>query len=175
MQWERAKVMERGLDHANQMVAAYLARMKIDRDLLDLAETVKFESVHILMREEIVRFGIDRREFVETPWRFEDTSHAVRKMAIARKADGLSFRRMEWRLFCAGKERAHVMLVRQADKAVAVSHSVTLSAGSGQPLKLAGVAFQRGDYEAWHGVVASDIVKTGLPCRIFRWRTPRLC
>ena len=34
----RAQAMEQGLDHANQMVAAYLARMHIDRGLLDLAE-----------------------------------------------------------------------------------------------------------------------------------------
>jgi hypothetical protein len=51
------------------------------------------------------------------------------------------------------------MVVRQADRAVAGTHSVTLIAGSGQPLKLAGLTFQRGDYEAWHGLVASDIVK----------------
>jgi len=42
---QRAKAMERGLDHANEMVAAYLASMKIDRGLLDLAETVKNESI----------------------------------------------------------------------------------------------------------------------------------
>jgi hypothetical protein len=40
--------------------------MGADRGLLDLAKTVEFEALHILTREEIVRFGIDRREFVET-------------------------------------------------------------------------------------------------------------
>ena len=151
--------MEQGLDHANQMVAAYLARMHIDRGLLDLAETVKFENVHFLTREEIVRFGIDRREFVETPWRFENTSHGVSKITVTRKADGVSFRRMDWRLFCAGKDHARLMIVRQSDKVVAGSLLVSLIAGSAQPLKLAALAVRMGDYAVLNVVVASDTVK----------------
>ena len=30
--------------------------------LLALASTIKFEDAHVLTREEVVRFGIDRRE-----------------------------------------------------------------------------------------------------------------
>ena len=29
--------------------------------------------MHVLTRDEIVRFGIDRRDFVETPWMFESS------------------------------------------------------------------------------------------------------
>jgi hypothetical protein len=121
--------------------------------------TVKFENVHFLTREEIVRFGIDRREFVETPWRFENTSHGVSKITVTRKADGVSFRRMDWRLFCAGKDHARLMIVRQSDKVVAGSLLVSLIAGSAQPLKLAALAVRMGDYAVLNVVVASDTVK----------------
>src|SRR5262249_22392460 len=58
-----------GLDRDIQ---AYLGAMGIDRGLHELVKTVKFENMHALKREELVRFGIDRREFVETNWRFVD-------------------------------------------------------------------------------------------------------
>jgi hypothetical protein len=156
---QRAKAIERDLDHANQIVAVYLARMHIDRGLLDFVETVKNESMHFLTREEIVRFGIDRREFVETPWRFENISHGVSKITVARKADGVSFRRMDWRLFCAGKDRARLTIVRQADEGVAGSLSVSSIAGSERPLQLAALAVLVGKYAVLNTVVASDTVK----------------
>jgi len=66
----RAAATERGLERADRMLSSYVSKMGAESALLDLAKTVKFESMHILTREEIARFGIDRRVFVETPWTF---------------------------------------------------------------------------------------------------------
>ena len=55
----------------------YVVAMGIDRGLLDLIKTVKFEQMHALKRDELVRFGIDKRELVETNWRFTDRGRMI--------------------------------------------------------------------------------------------------
>ena len=81
----RAAATERGIERADLMLSRYVPKMGAEGALLDLAKTVKFESMHILTREEIARFGIDRREFVETPWTFESNGRSmVRKVAVAK-------------------------------------------------------------------------------------------
>src|SRR5207237_4334896 len=88
-------------ERSDHMIAAYLARMGAGTALLDLVKTVKFEEMHVLTREEIVRFGIDRREFVETPWTFEPGARSlVRKVAIQKNDRDNSYRMSQWRLFC---------------------------------------------------------------------------
>ena len=54
--------------------------------MLDLSRTVKFEDMHVLTREEIVRFGIDRREFVGdlVDIREQRAHGTVRKVAVQR-------------------------------------------------------------------------------------------
>src|ERR1700730_15245283 len=64
----RAAATERSLARIDRTLSSYIARMGGQRGLLELATAVPFEGMHILTREEIVRFGIDRRENVETPW-----------------------------------------------------------------------------------------------------------
>jgi hypothetical protein len=44
--------------------------MGIDKELLTAAIAVPHESARFLERDELVHFGIDRREFGETAWRF---------------------------------------------------------------------------------------------------------
>jgi len=88
-------------ERSDHMIAAYLARMGAGTALLDLVKTVKFEEMHVLTREEIVRFGIDRREFVETPWTFEPgTRSMMHKVALQRREGEKSFRTMQWRVIC---------------------------------------------------------------------------
>jgi hypothetical protein len=48
----------------------YLREMGIDNALLTAAAATPFESIRLLQRDELVRFGIDRREFDETAWQF---------------------------------------------------------------------------------------------------------
>jgi hypothetical protein len=97
----RAAATERGHERADRMVASYIVKMGVDIGLLDLASTVKFEDIHVLTREEIVRFGIDRREQVETPWIFENIGRStVRKVATEKNDGDKSYRLSQWRLFC---------------------------------------------------------------------------
>src|ERR1700687_4333992 len=89
----RAAATERGMERADLMLSRHVLKMGAEGALLDLAKSVKFESMHILTREEIVRFGIDRREFVETPWTFENSIRSmVRKAAIAKSDAGNAYR-----------------------------------------------------------------------------------
>ncbi len=92
---------ERGKERAHRMLKNYLSRMGIEAGLLDLASSIKFEDVHILTREELVRFGIDRREFVETPWTFESNArNMVHKVVAQRNPGEVSFRILQWWLVC---------------------------------------------------------------------------
>ena len=58
------------LSHAR--VRSYLRAMGIDDALFSAAVATPFESIRLVQRDEIARFGIDRREFGETVWRFSD-------------------------------------------------------------------------------------------------------
>ena len=61
--------------------------MGAEQGLLALASTIRFEDLHVLTREEIFRFGIDRREFVETPWTFENVGRSVVHKTAIQKND----------------------------------------------------------------------------------------
>jgi hypothetical protein len=97
---------ERGHERADRMVAAYLARVGVDAGLLTLSKSVKFADMHVLTREEIVRLGLDRREFVETPWRLENNGRSMmHKMAVARGPGETSFRTLQWWVICFDANR----------------------------------------------------------------------
>ena len=85
----RAAATERGRERADRMLSAYITKMGADIGLFDLARSIKFENQHVLTREEIVRFGIDRREIAETPWKFENSIRSmVSKAATVREEGG---------------------------------------------------------------------------------------
>jgi hypothetical protein len=101
-----AAASKRGHERADRMVAAYLAKMGIDAGLLGLTKTVKFEDIHVLTREEIARFGLDRREMVETPWKFENEGlRILHKIAVVKATGEASFRLMQWRVACFDTDR----------------------------------------------------------------------
>jgi len=106
---------ERGEERADHLLESYLARMGADVGLLDLADTVKFEELHLLTREELVRFGIDRREFVETPWTFESKARSfVHKVAAQRKPGETLFRTLQWQLNCTDSDHFAMYFQRPA-------------------------------------------------------------
>ena len=51
-------------------VLGYFEKMGIDQMLFTTISTVSNNSIRFLKREELARFGIDRREFSQTSWRF---------------------------------------------------------------------------------------------------------
>lgn len=110
-----AAANQRGHARADHMVAVYLAKMGIDAGLLSVAEHVRFEDIHILTREEISRFGLDRRELVETPWTFESSGiNMLHKVAFVRRPGELSFRPLQWRVVCFDTNRFALAFQRPA-------------------------------------------------------------
>jgi len=57
---------------ANSRIVEFLHDMGINKALFDTSNSVPHESTRFLQRDELVRFGIDTREFGETDWRFVD-------------------------------------------------------------------------------------------------------
>jgi hypothetical protein len=111
----RAAATERSLARIDRTLSSYIARMGGQIGLLELARTVPFEGMHILTREEIVRFGIDRRDIVDTPWTFENDGRSmVRKFAIDKSAADNSYRLLQWRLVCFNAERFELDFQRPA-------------------------------------------------------------
>lgn len=111
----RAAATERGLDRADRMLRGYIVKMGADVGLLELARTIRFEDVHVLTREEIAGFGIDRRELAETPWIFEGNTRSTVRKTISQRSDGDNVYRMaQWRLFCFDTEQFELDFQRPA-------------------------------------------------------------
>ena len=158
----RAATTVRALQRADQLLSSYLKKMGVDHGLLALAKTVSFESLHVLTRDEIVRFGIDTRTIAETAWTLETAAHPyIRKVALAKTDAASSFRAMEWRLFCENKDRALLMFIRESDQGAA-GNSVVVRAGSGKPVAFSALPARLGRFEAWSGTIEPDAMKTVL-------------
>jgi hypothetical protein len=144
-----AEFRERGLARADRERASFVAAMGISHELNDLIRTVKFESLHVLTRPELYRFGIDTRPFPETAWKLESAVRPyVRKIALSRKGDGASFRMMEWRLFCENKDRARLMFVREFDEGAAgMNSAIMMAPGSGRSVAFGKFPARSGKYE----------------------------
>jgi hypothetical protein len=121
-----AAANQRGRERADRVASVYLARMGIDAGLIALTRTVKFEDIHVLTRDEIARFGVDRREFVETPWRFERNAlNTVRKIVVAKVPGEASFRLLQWRVTCYNSDNFSLDFQRptRAGALVAISQN----------------------------------------------------
>lgn len=158
-----AAFRDRSMARADRERASFIAAMGISHELEDLIRTVKFENMHILTRPELYRFGVDTRAMAETGWTLEAASRPyVRKIALAKKEDGATFRTMEWRLYCENKDRARLMFAREFDKDAAGGNSVIMMAGSEKPVAFGKFPARIGTYEAWSGTIASDAMKAVL-------------
>ena len=145
----RAAATQRGIERADRMLSAYVVRMGAEAGLLDLAKTVKFESMHLLTREEIVRFGIDRRELVETPWTFENNSRSmVRKFVVQKNDKDNSYRLTQWRLICHGADRFELDFQRQAMPSAGFA-TVSISNGGPKPLYFVFPPVRLAGFEVW--------------------------
>ena len=93
--------------------------------------------MHVLTRDEIVRFGIDRRDLAETAWKFENgTRSMVRKAALVKEDGGKSWRLSQWRIICAGSEQFELDFQRPA-AASASSRGRDLACGRSPGLSFA--------------------------------------
>jgi hypothetical protein len=158
-----AALRDRSMGQNDLAQGSFMAAMGISHELEDLVETVKFENPHALTRPELYRFGIDTRAVAETAWTLEPAARPyVRKIVMAKKGDGASFRKMEWRLFCESKDRARLMFVREFDKDAAAVNSVEMMAGSEKSVTFGNIPARVGAYEVWSGTIASDAMKSML-------------
>jgi hypothetical protein len=154
---------QQSMERADRERAAFVVSMGISRELDDLIKNVKFESLHVLTRAELYRFGVDRRPMLETAWTLETAAHPyVRKVAAARQDDGASCRTMEWRLFCENKDRARLTFVRESGQGAGSLKTVMLMAGSDKSIAFGKHPARVGKFEVWSDVIAPDAMQAML-------------
>jgi hypothetical protein len=122
--------------------------MGADSGLLKLVSTVKFEDVHMLTRDEIIRFGIDRRELAETPWQFENGSRSMVGKVATQKSEGeTSYRLLQWRLICVSTEQFELDVQRPTAKSA--FPGVTISNAATAPLYFTQINSKTPGAEFW--------------------------
>jgi hypothetical protein len=129
----REKAVERGLERADRLISSYIQKMGVEPGLLVLARSIKFEDMHILTREEIARFGIDRREVAETPWKFENSARGVIGKVVAQMDGDKSYRMSIWRLMCFNSDQFELAFQRKT-MANGILPTVSMSNGGARPL-----------------------------------------
>jgi hypothetical protein len=140
---------QRGVERADRLLSNYVFKMGIEGELLDVAKHTKFEDMHVLTRDQIFRFGIDRREFVETPWVFENLGHAlIRKSAISRGENGKTWRVLQWRLFCLNAEQLQLDFQRQITASPPFA-AISISSGATKPFAFVFPPAKPAGYEVW--------------------------
>jgi hypothetical protein len=145
----RSAATARGLERADRMLMHYIIKMGAEPALLVMASTTRFEDMHVLTREEIVRFGIDRREFVETPWTFENNGRSMVRKTVVQKNDAdKSFRLSQWRLYCSNTEQFELAYQRQV-AANSLFPTVSISNGGPKPLQLSPVSSKPAGFDLW--------------------------
>jgi tetratricopeptide (TPR) repeat protein len=96
----------------DQRIDAYLREMGVDRALLAEADAIPYQSVRFLRRDEIVRFGMDRREFGETGWHFTDKPRPTISKAYFMRSGNKEFpyRTAFLRMDCGAAKLAPLMV-----------------------------------------------------------------
>jgi len=117
---------------AHSRVARYAAEMGIGRELVDTAAGTPFEKLRVLTRAEMVRFGIDKREFAQSSWTREanPTSGRVGLITFMIGPDAVEpqqYRMSLMRLSCSSSSKILVQLAR-VQSPFAKSRSVALMA-----------------------------------------------
>jgi hypothetical protein len=140
---------QRGVERGDRLLSNYVFKMGIQGELLDVAKHTKFEDMHVLTRDQIFRFGIDRREFVETPWAFENLGRAlIRKSAIARDENANTWRTLQWRLFCLNSEQFQLDFQREVTATTTLA-TISISSGGAKPFVFAFPPAKPAGYEVW--------------------------
>jgi hypothetical protein len=107
---------------ANSRIVEFLHDMGINKALFDTSNSVPHESTRFLQRDELVRFGIDTREFGETDWRFvEKPSVAIAKGFFARTGEtDLIHPEALLRLDCGARQALRLTFARERNSLIGV-------------------------------------------------------
>lgn len=144
----RAEATVRGLERADRMLMHYVIKMGAEPGLLVVASSTRYEDLHVLTRDEIFRFGIDRREFVETPWTFENLGRGVVHKTAVRKIGDRSFRLSQWRLLCFNADQFELGFQRPA-VGNALFPTISISNGGPKPVYLSPAPSKPSGSDLW--------------------------
>jgi hypothetical protein len=129
----------------NAQLERYIVAMGIDRGLFEAASAIKHERLRFISRDEVARFGIDRREFHESRWMPDEGPPGplavVKFVTEAKGVERRQYRTMRFRLTCGRAGLINVQFDRElaaSDKPVSIAvmgggSDIVLAAGRGKP------------------------------------------
>lgn len=120
------------LKRANEQLAQYIAEMGIERGLFDAAAEIRHERVRYISRDEIARFGIDRRDFHESRWVVDEGPRfvVVKFATQAHGGEAKHYRTTKIQLSCSRSGPLGVLFSRELAAAdTAASIAVTARGG----------------------------------------------
>jgi hypothetical protein len=103
------------LQAGNARLAAYIEAMGIDKGLLEAAQRISPDKMHLLTRDEIARYGIDTRDVVESGWTVDprpSAAPAVLKL-VSDARNGKDYRNVIIRLVCEPNDRIGIQYWRE--------------------------------------------------------------
>ena len=116
------------LEYGQRSIAGYLQQMGISPDLLNAAHAVSADKLHLLTREEIVAFGIDRRETVESTWSLIDKPPGASAVKLIESKERDAFRKAMLSLTCRDATAVRLQYVHEIDES-ATAPGLRLTAG----------------------------------------------
>jgi hypothetical protein len=130
-----------------QAIAVYLKEMGISPDLLTAAHAVSADKLHVLTREEIVAFGIDRRETVESAWSLAEKPPGVSAVKLIEARDGRAFRRAMLSVTCRDTSTVRLQYMHEVGGETDGSPAALRVTAGGRsfPLRRIGSAAQDGN------------------------------
>ena len=111
-------VERKALESGYAKISAYLREMGISQDLLAAARGVEFSQLRFLTRDQIVAFGIDRRETVEGMWLFVDQTAARAPSRSSRRTAPGAFHKDFLSLTCRNASTLRLLYGRDAGPSV---------------------------------------------------------
>ena len=141
-----ADTERRNMAHLTDAFAKYLKAMGISVDFLNAANAINPDDIHILTRDELVAFGIDRRDAVEDGWTLVNEPLGASAVDLVETRDGGAFRWAKLSLTCRDATTVRLQYARQARAEDESPAGLRLIAGdrSVQLVRLANAAQGRG-------------------------------
>jgi hypothetical protein len=124
-----AEKVRNALAAGQELIGTYLKKMGISPDLLTAAHAVSADKLHVLTREQIVAFGIDRRETVESTWSLVDDAPGVSAIKAIEAKDGSAYRKAALSLTCRDATTVRLQYMHEAADAAASPPALRFTAG----------------------------------------------
>jgi hypothetical protein len=120
VQWMTAKqapsLHKTKASQLNAQLRRYVRDMGVNVMLFDAAAKIPHEQVYYLSRDEIASYGIDRRQYVETPWfviqSVNNTIRVGKAIVQARGPEHKDYRASIVLLACSRAQRAAILYLR---------------------------------------------------------------